>query len=127
MALVLVPFLFDTKMDPWLNQSHPSYFRMFARGFHPENCIESCTPRLVIYKPPGWEVDTTISAGSSGRRLLSAFLCDVLRQPLGAAHQFGFLHRLDLPSSLDWVEKGPDSSHFTSSEEPKIGPRMTQV
>ncbi|CAL1137760.1 unnamed protein product [Cladocopium goreaui] len=56
--------------------------------------------RLVIYKPPGWEVDTTISPGPSSGRLLSAFLRDVLPLgSLGASHQFGFLHRLDLPSS----------------------------
>jgi len=56
--------------------------------------------RLVIYKPPGWEVDTTISPGPSSGRLLSAFLRDVLPLgPVGASHQFGFLHRLDLPSS----------------------------
>ena len=70
--------------------------------------IRAAIPRLVIYKPPGWEVDTTISPGPPGPSsgpLLSAFLRDVLqpRGPLGASHQFGFLHRLDLPSYLDWL------------------------
>eukprot|EP00435_Cladocopium_sp_Y103_P027470 s353_g6.t1 len=64
--------------------------------------------RLVIYKPPGWEVDTTPSISPSSSRLLSAFLRDVLQRPqrpLGASHQFGFLHRLDVPSCL--VEHRP--------------------
>ncbi|CAE8588630.1 unnamed protein product [Polarella glacialis] len=58
--------------------------------------------RLVIYKPPGWEVDDAaeVSSGQS----LSAYLrrLQVTRQsPIvgDARHQFGFLHRLDVPSS----------------------------
>lgn len=54
--------------------------------------------RLVILKPPGWEVDTT-DVGSA--RHLSQFLQSVLARPIAfdATHSYGFLHRLDTPSS----------------------------
>uniref|UniRef100_A0A7S0FV93 Pseudouridine synthase RsuA/RluA-like domain-containing protein n=1 Tax=Pyrodinium bahamense TaxID=73915 RepID=A0A7S0FV93_9DINO len=54
--------------------------------------------RLIVHKPPGWEVDTT-DAGDA--RHLSTFLRLVLPWPLSqdAAHGYGFLHRLDTPSS----------------------------
>ena len=91
--------LFDIHGSGWTS-TNPSYLDV-RQGIP---CFHCAIPRLVIYKPPGWEVDTTISPGPSSGRLLSAFLRDVLPLgPLGASHQFGFLHRLDLPSYLDWL------------------------
>jgi len=53
--------------------------------------------RFVLFKPPGWEVDTT-DAGKG--KHLSEFVqdlgCPIFRD---AEHGFGFLHRLDTPSS----------------------------
>lgn len=54
--------------------------------------------RLVIHKPPGWEVDTTDVGGA---KHLSRYLQSVLTWPLASdvTHSYGFLHRLDTPSS----------------------------
>lgn len=54
--------------------------------------------RLVVHKPPGWEVDTTDVGGA---RHLSYYLQSVLLWPLAhdVTHAYGFLHRLDTPSS----------------------------
>ncbi|CAE8594767.1 unnamed protein product [Polarella glacialis] len=70
--------------------------------------------RCVLFKPPGWQVDTEgdeelrIAPGWSERDMLSSFLQALLperKYPIvrnaevqGWAH-FGFLHRLDVPSS----------------------------
>jgi len=56
---------------------------------------------MVIYKPPGWEVDT-VDVGDA--RLLSQYLQSLCSWPrssiaLDLSHSWGFLHRLDTPSS----------------------------
>ena len=58
--------------------------------------------RFVVYKPPGWEVDTeavplqvTATTLSSFTRALKPH-CHILWD---TSHQHGFLHRLDVPSS----------------------------
>merc|ERR1712176_297505 len=54
--------------------------------------------RHVIHKPPGWEVDT---ADVGAARRLSQYLLSISSCPIArdATHGFGFLHRLDTPSS----------------------------
>ena len=56
--------------------------------------------RLVVHKPPGWEVDTKILGNAKGNRL-SHFFMSVEALPLArdVVHQHGFLQRLDMPSS----------------------------
>ena len=56
--------------------------------------------RLLVHKPPGWEVDTT-NLGNAKPKRLSHFVQSVLAWPLArdALHKYGFLHRLDMPSS----------------------------
>jgi len=56
---------------------------------------------MVIYKPPGWEVDT---ADVGDARWLSQYLQSLCAWPPGSivldhSHEYGFLHRLDTPSS----------------------------
>ncbi|CAK0799075.1 unnamed protein product, partial [Prorocentrum cordatum] len=56
----------------------------------------------VLLKPPGWEVDSTQGSVVEGASPLSSFLG--ARAPASAvvrsaAHGFGFVHRLDTPSS----------------------------
>lgn len=56
---------------------------------------------MVIFKPPGWEVD---SSGSNTSLALSTFVQERLpKETYPLAHTFGFgygfLHRLDVPSS----------------------------
>ncbi|CAE8588868.1 unnamed protein product [Polarella glacialis] len=60
--------------------------------------------RLVVYKPPGWQVDDGQDEAGTGRGWLSSFLHALLpaRQwPILSddSHFRGFLHRLDVPSS----------------------------
>ncbi|CAE7370403.1 BNA4 [Symbiodinium sp. CCMP2592] len=80
-----------------------------GRNWHPATVAEgrsvSSVPeivvdlpdRFVLFKPPGWEVDTT-DAGKG--KHLSEFVqdlgCPIFRD---AEHGFGLLHRLDTPSS----------------------------
>jgi len=54
--------------------------------------------RFVMHKPPGWEVDT---ADVGGAKHLSRHLQSILSWPLArdVTHSYGFLHRLDTPSS----------------------------
>ena len=58
---------------------------------------------LVVYKPPGWEVDTAAASGTDAP-CLSAFLqrrTSPQESPLlyASARGFGFVHRLDVASS----------------------------
>ncbi|CAK9079655.1 unnamed protein product [Durusdinium trenchii] len=58
---------------------------------------------LVIYKPPNWEVDAkrNKTVGSGRTRLLSHFVQDqeTSRVVRLATFEYGFIHRLDVPSS----------------------------
>ena len=60
--------------------------------------------RMVLMKPPGWEVDQFGEVSIATRQQLSCFVRGMFpsRQfPIfgDSSHQHGFLHRLDLPSS----------------------------
>jgi len=67
-----------------------------------EPCVEfDVGDIMVIYKPPGWEVDT---ANVGDARWLSEYLQSLCAWPwqsiaLDIFHEYGFLHRLDTPSS----------------------------
>ena len=59
--------------------------------------------RLVVSKPPGWEVEETVKGGS---RNLCSFLRGLGRSRQArslilhdSSHHYGFVHRLDIPSS----------------------------
>ncbi|CAE8624875.1 unnamed protein product, partial [Polarella glacialis] len=60
--------------------------------------------RLVIWKPPGWEVERTGEVDGSQPAQLLGYLQGLQghrNQPLAfdAEHHYGFMHRLDVPSS----------------------------
>ncbi|CAE8708825.1 unnamed protein product, partial [Polarella glacialis] len=60
--------------------------------------------RLVVYKPPGWEVDSSVEVGTDGAHSLSKFVSSVCPPSFRAlasdlVHGRGFVHRLDVPSS----------------------------
>ena len=71
-----------------------------SRGFCVPHVELDLPDRLLVHKPPGWEVNTA-NVGSAKPRHLSQFVQSVLAWPLAqdALHKYGFLHRLDMPSS----------------------------
>ncbi|CAE6963981.1 unnamed protein product [Symbiodinium sp. CCMP2592] len=54
--------------------------------------------RLVVHKPPGWQVD---ESGDASGLPLSQYVQKLCNKPIhyDESHQRGFLHRLDVPSS----------------------------
>ena len=90
-----------------LDQRRPPYSHMGdgrvairSSAFNVPHCQLDLQDRLVVHKPPGWEVDTKILGNAKGSRL-SHFFMSVESLPLArdVVHQYGFLQRLDMPSS----------------------------
>ena len=90
-----------------LDQRRPPYLDMGdgrvairSNAFNVPHIQLDLQDRLVVHKPPGWEVDTKILGNTRGN-CLSHFFRSVEVLPLArdVMHQYGFLQRLDMPSS----------------------------
>lgn len=94
---------FDRHHAAW--DPHPFVRRALplvaSHGEEPPSIIQHVRGMCLVMKPPGWEVDTE---GNSGIRRLSGFLQAALPPDRRAVafrpdFGFGFIHRLDTPSS----------------------------
>ncbi|CAK8986128.1 Ribosomal large subunit pseudouridine synthase D [Durusdinium trenchii] len=79
----------------------PTHEHQIQPGDESPSIVLDLPDRLVVQKPPSWQVDDGKDDPESSRGRLSTFLstrfsCPILRE---VEHQRGFLHRLDVPTS----------------------------